>query len=263
MKFTDQINTILDIKNTPKKIICLVPSITELLVDLGLEESIIGITKFCIHPKSLIKNKTIVGGTKNIKIDVITALQPDIIICNKEENTQEIVENCREITTTYVSDIYTIADTLQLIYEFGKIFNCDEKATKTIHNILEKHNDFLKFMDDKKIKNVAYFIWKNPWIVVANNTFVNYLLEENKFENVFKDKERYPEIELQELADFKHLDYIFLSSEPYPFKEKDVLELKEKFNKTKIILVDGEYFSWYGSRLIKAFDYFKKFHENI
>lgn len=263
MKVKDQMNTVLEIKNRPKRIICLVPSITELLVDLGLEDSIVGITKFCVHPDSLIKDKTIVGGTKNIKIAVIKDLQPDIILCNKEENTKEIVEKCRAIATTHVSDIYTIADTLQLIHQYGRIFSCEKKATEIINSIQKKNNDLLEFMKDSRKKKVAYFIWKKPWMVAANNTFINHLLEVNNFINVFKDKERYPEVNLDELSKVDDLDCIFLSSEPFPFKEKHILELQNKFTKTAIVLVDGELFSWYGTRLLVAFDYFKKLHTNI
>ncbi|MGK0329035.1 ABC transporter substrate-binding protein [Polaribacter sp.] len=263
MKLKDQIHTTLEFKNTPKRIICLVPSITELLVDLGLEDSIVGITKFCVHPDTLIKNKTIVGGTKNIKTDVIRNLQPDIILCNKEENTEEIVENCRQITTTHVADIYTIADTLELIHQYGQIFSCQEKAKKITKAILKEKNNFSEFTKAKKEKKVAYFIWKKPWMVAANNTFINHLLGVNNFENVFKNKERYPEISLEKLNEVDDLDFIFLSSEPYPFKEKHILELKNKFKKTTITLVDGELFSWYGTRLLFAFDYFKKLHNSL
>lgn len=263
MKVRDQMNAEIELKSLPKRIICLVPSITELLIDLGLESSIVGITKFCVHPDSLIKNKTIVGGTKNIKTTLIKNLQPDIILCNKEENTKEIVEGCRLIATTHVSEIYTIADTLQLIHQYGHIFSCEKKATEIIKSIQKKNNDFLEFIKDYKERKVAYFIWKEPWMVVANNTFIDYLLGINNFKNVFKNKERYPEINLDKLSRVANLDCIFLSSEPYPFKDKHILELKYKFTNVAIILVDGELFSWYGTRLLVAFDYFKKLHISL
>jgi ABC-type Fe3+-hydroxamate transport system substrate-binding protein len=263
MEFKDQLNTVFELKNTPQRIICLVPSITELLVDLGLQAQIVGITKFCVHPSFLIEEKMVVGGTKNIKIDKIKALQPGIILCNKEENTKEIVENCRKISATHVSDIYTIADTLALIHQYGKIFSCEEKAKDIILKILTKQNDFLNFIENKNVKKVAYFIWRKPWMVAANNTFIDYLLNTNKFENVFKNQERYPEIELKEIHDLDTIDCIFLSSEPYPFKQNHIFELQKQFPSTKIVLVNGEYFSWYGLRLLKAFDYFKQLHNQL
>jgi iron complex transport system substrate-binding protein len=262
MEFKDQLNTTLDIKNSPKRIICLVPSLTELLVDLGLEDYIVGVTKFCVHPSSLLKEKIIIGGTKNIKVDKIKALQPAIILCNKEENTKEIVETCRRITTTHVSDIYTITDTLELIHQYGKLFSCEAKAEHLILEIQQKQTDFIDFTATKSIKKVAYFIWRKPWMVAANSTFINHLLRLNKFENIYNEQERYPEIDLEKLRK-KNLDAIFLSSEPFPFQEKHIIELQKKFKSTKIILVDGEYFSWYGSRLVKSFDYFKMLHSQL
>lgn len=261
MQFKDQLNTVFELQESPKRIICLVPSLTELLVDLGLESLIVGVTKFCVHPNHLKKTKTIVGGTKNIKIDKIRALKPDLILCNKEENTKDIVEKCRKIAVTHVSDIYTITDTLALINQYGKLFSCEEKAAEIILKIEQKKDSFLNFISSKKKIKSIYFIWKNPWMIAANNTFINHLLQLNKFDNAFKNLERYPEIDLT-LKD-NDIDLVLLSSEPYPFKEKDLIELKKDFNKSKIILVDGEFFSWYGTRLIKAFDYFKTIHSQM
>ena len=255
MIFIDQINNVLQLENTPKRIVSLVPSQTELLVDLGLEEDIIGITKFCIHPSKLRKEKVIVGGTKNIDFNKIKALKPDIILCNKEENTKDIVENCKLIAPTHVSDIYTIDDTFELMNLYGEIFKCKSESKKIIESLIEKVTDFKQFIKDKQSRRAAYFIWKNPWMVAGNNTFINHLLKLNNFVNVYSNKERYPEVDILKL---KKLDAILLSSEPFPFKENHIKELEVNFPKTKILLVDGEMFSWYGSRLLKSFDYFKK-----
>lgn len=257
IKIKDQIGNLLEFKRTPTRIISLVPSITELLVDLGLEENIVGITKFCIHPTYLKKSKTIVGGTKTINLEKIKKLKPDIILCNKEENTKEIVKFCEQVTQTYVSDIYTITDTLEVIKHYGNIFSLEKEAKVLIEKINFLLIDFTKFIKLKNKKKVAYFIWKNPWMVAGNNTFINNLLQLNKFKNIFGNNERYPQVEIDKLPE---VDSIFLSSEPYPFKEKHIKELKEKYPKSEILLVDGEMFSWYGSRLLKAFDYFKTLH---
>ncbi|MGB1042648.1 MAG: ABC transporter substrate-binding protein [Tenacibaculum sp.] len=263
MQFKDQIDRVFELTKTPKRIISLVPSQTELLVDLGLEEYIVGVTKFCIHPDYLRKNKTIVGGTKNIKIDVIKALKPDIILCNKEENTKEIVEICEQIAPTHVSDIFTLNDAKELINQYGAILSCHKKAQSIIKELDEKTDDFKSYIKNKEIKSVAYFIWKSPWMVAANNTFINHLLELNNFNNVFKNKQRYPEIDLEGILQEKNTDLILLSSEPYPFKEKHITEINKHVKNAKVILVDGEMFSWYGSRLLKAFSYFKKLHKNL
>ncbi|WP_440069719.1 ABC transporter substrate-binding protein [Tenacibaculum discolor] len=242
-----------------KRIISLVPSQTELLIDLGLEENIIGITKFCTHPEHLVRTKTIVGGTKNIKIDRIKNLQPDIILCNKEENTKEIVEACQQIAFTHVSDIFTLTDSLELISLYGSFFEKQVEAKKMINKLESKIIDFKKFIENKKSRKVAYFIWRNPWMVAASNTFINHLLELNKFENVYANAKRYPEVNIKDILK-KKPELILLSSEPFPFKEKHITEIKEHTSNSTPILVDGEYFSWYGSRLLKAFDYFKELH---
>jgi len=244
------------------RIISLVPSQTELLIDLGLEENIVGVTKFCIHPKHLLKTKTIVGGTKNIKIDRIKNLQPDIILCNKEENTKEIVEACQQIAFTHVSDIFTLTDSLELISLYGSFFEKQVDAKKMINKLESKIIDFKKFIENKKSRKVAYFIWRNPWMVAASNTFINHLLELNKFDNVYANAKRYPEVNIKDILK-KKPELILLSSEPFPFKENHITEIKEHTNNSIPILVDGEYFSWYGSRLLKAFDYFKELHNRI
>ena len=118
-------------------------------------------------------------------------------------------------------------------------------------------------ISDKKTLKVAYFIWKNPWMVAANNTFIDYILNLNNFENVYNSKERYPEIELSKSKLNESVEVVLLSSEPFPFKEKHIEELQVYYLKAKIILVDGELFSWYGSRLAKAFKYFETLRLNL
>lgn len=231
------------------------PSQTELLFDLGLEKSIVGVTKFCVHPSEALKTKTIVGGTKDVKYDRIKALQPDIILCNKEENTKEIVETLSEIAPVHVSDIFDLQDALELIQQYGSIFSVEEKATVLVNEILVARDNFQASVKNKTGKKVAYFIWRKPWMVAGKNTFIDFLLKENKFENVIENK-RYPVITLSDLQKIPDLDFIFLSSEPYPFQQKHIEEIQSELPSVKIILVDGEYFSWYGSRLKYAYTYF-------
>jgi ABC-type Fe3+-hydroxamate transport system substrate-binding protein len=246
------------------RIISLVPSQTELLYDLGLEDNIVGITKFCVHPVHFKATKTIVGGTKTIKFDKIKALQPDIIICNKEENTKEIVEELSAICPVWVTNIYTIEDNLQMISDFGQLFNKRTEAQKWIDKINFAYQDFKQFIEDKPTKKAAYFIWANPYMVAGNNTFINELLQLNRFENIYKEKEgRYPEIDLKKIRLEGDPDYVFLSSEPFPFKDEHAFEIGRFTHHAKTVFVDGEMFSWYGSRLLKAFAYFKVLHTKI
>ncbi len=264
MNFIDQIGTLHTFETTPKRIVSLVPSQTELLYDLGLEDSIIGITKFCIHPYHLKATKTIVGGTKMIKFEKIKALQPDIIICNKEENTKEIVEELSQICPVWVTDIYTIEDNNKMIEDFGLLFNKRTNAKKWIDKINYGFHDYQNFIKDKPKKKVAYFIWANPYMVAGNNTFINEILKLNHFTNIYRDKEsRYPEVELKKIRLEGDPDYVFLSSEPFPFKDEHAFEIGRATHHAKTVFVDGEFFSWYGSRLVKAFDYFKKIHNSI
>ncbi|MFA9187737.1 helical backbone metal receptor [Flavobacterium sp. FBOR7N2.3] len=259
----DDIGTLHTFNKVPQRIISLVPSQTELLVDLGLESKIVGITKFCIHPKELKANKAIVGGTKKVDYNKIKALAPDIVICNKEENTLEIVENLREIVPVWVTDIITIEDNLKMINDFGILFDCVGEANQWNSNLTFALSDFKKFIESKPIRKVAYFIWKNPYMVAGSGNFIDELLQFNRFENVYDNQSRYPEIELEKINENGNLDFVFLSSEPYPFKEKDALEMQDFCGQAKIILVDGEMFSWHGSRLLKALNYFKELHQKL
>lgn len=257
----DQLDRQLLLKQTPKRIISLVPSQTELLCDLGLEDSLVGVTKFCVHPNHIKKEKIIVGGTKQIKLEKIKELQPDIILCNKEENTKAIVEACEEICTVHVSDIKTIDDCLEMIKQYGLLFDCEQKAKELTESIQKELIEFTQFVSNTTKLKVAYFIWRDPWMVAGKNTFINYLLELNNFENVFNSKDRYPEVTLKELSS---VDLVLLSSEPYPFKQVHIDEIQNMLSETvNIKLVDGEMFSWYGSRLLKAFDYFKKLRQSL
>jgi iron complex transport system substrate-binding protein len=262
-QFTDQLGTIHSFENTPKRIISLVPSQTELLYDLGLEESIVGITKFCVHPYHLKATKKIVGGTKKVNYDKIRLLEPDIIICNKEENTKEIVEELQKICPVWVTDIFTLEDNFQMISDFGQLFDRRTEARKWNDKLAFALSDFKNFIIDIPVKKVAYFVWKKPYMVAGSRTFINELLKLNHFENYFASQERYPEIDLEKMNKDESLDLVLLSSEPFPFKTEDGFEIVRNSNSAKAILVDGEMFSWYGSRLIKAFEYFKFLHKSI
>lgn len=234
------------------KVISLVPSITEALFDLGLTENeVIGRTKFCVHPAEKVKNIEIIGGTKNLNTDKIKSLKPDLIIANKEENVKEQVEELMKDFKVIVNNTETIEDNYYLLKNLGLIFNKEEKAQ--IFN-LKIYEIFNQVQLKSKVK-AAYLIWKNPYMTVGSDTFIHHVLSEIGFENVFKNQTRYPEIEI---ADLSEADVIMLSSEPFPFKEKHILELKEIYPDKKIIIVDGEAFSWYGTHIAKCENYFKK-----
>ncbi|KFF26841.1 ABC transporter substrate-binding protein [Chryseobacterium vrystaatense] len=234
------------------KVISLVPSITEALFDLGLTENeIIGRTKFCIHPEDKIKNVPVIGGTKNINIDKIRAMKPDLILANKEENVKEQVEALMEDFKVLLTNVENIEDNYYLLKTLGNLFNKEERAQQfnlKIYDVLEQAK--LSF----PVKT-AYLIWKNPYMTIGSDTFIHKILSEIGFENIFKDKTRYPQIQMEDLAD---ADVIMLSSEPFPFKEKHIEEMKLSYPDKKIMIVDGEAFSWYGTHIAKCENYFKE-----
>lgn len=252
--FTDQLGRSVTVNFPPKRIVSLVPSQTEFLYDLGLDAEIIGQTLFCIHPKNKHKTKTIIGGTKNLKLDIIAQLKPDLIIGNKEENEQKQIEYLMHHYPVWMSDIYTLDDAYYMMKKLGEVVGKPEAANQIVSQIRLNFNDLQLF--DNQNNKAAYFIWRNPYMVAANHTFINHLLQKLNFNNVFANNlERYPQVTNEDLV-IANPDFIFLSSEPYPFKDKHIAELQQLLPKAKILLVDGEMFSWYGSRLLHSASYF-------
>ncbi len=244
-------NRTITVPEKPLRIISLVPSQTELLFDLGLDDTVVGITKFCIHPDSWFRSKTRVGGTKQVHTDRVDTLQPDLIIANKEENMQPQIEALAAKYPVWISDIHTLPQALDMIAKVGELVNRAQKAQELIQQI---SNGFEPLKPAPKPLRVAYFIWYNPWMSVGHDTFIADMLGRCGWTNVFDHLNRYPEITIDTLKE-ANPDVILLSSEPFPFKEKHVAELQAVLPAAKIILVDGEMFSWYGSRLLHAADY--------
>jgi ABC-type Fe3+-hydroxamate transport system substrate-binding protein len=260
---TDQIGVHHFFENVPQRIVSLVPSQTELLFDLGLEQNLVGITKFCVHPYHLTSTKKVVGGTKKVHFEKIKLLYPDIIICNKEENTKEMVAELSKICPVWVTNIIKIEDNFQMINDFGQLFNKRTEARKWHDKMQFALDNFKHFIKDKPKQKVAYFIWKNPYMVAGNDNYINEMLLLNNFENIYGSQGRYPTIELKRMRMDSNPDLVFLSSEPYPFKEEDAFEIGKFTHHAKTIFVDGEMFSWYGSRMFKAIEYFKILHSKI
>ncbi|MDR9418478.1 helical backbone metal receptor [Gracilimonas sp.] len=231
-----------------QKIVCLVPSLTELLFDLGLEGQVIGRTRFCIHPENKVKEVEIVGGTKNPRLEKIIEMQPDIIIANKEENRKEDIEILRKYSKVHVTEIDTIQDALLTIANLGQLLGVEHKA----QNLVEKIDYLLSKKPEAPELFVSYFIWKDPWMTIGKDTYIHDVLDAYNLKNVFRNLIRYPKTTLEELSSLNP-DVILLSSEPYPFKEKHEAEIREVCPASKIELVNGEWFSWYGSRMIEAF----------
>ncbi len=251
-------------KYPPKCIISLVPSQTELLHHLGLEEEVIGITKFCVHPQRWFRNKTKIGGTKNINIQKIASLQPDLIIANKEENVKEQVEKLEKIAPVWVSDVNNFEDALQMIKQISNLAGKKENADLLVQDI---RSAFLKLQATNYKLPTTYLIWNDPYMSIGGDTFINDMLHQCGLQNAFENEERYPIVTAEAIA-ARGTAIILLSSEPFPFKEKHIDALRLQFAKLnyripKILMVDGEMFSWYGSRMLHAAQYFNELIEHI
>ncbi|MNX93553.1 Vitamin B12-binding protein precursor [compost metagenome] len=251
----DMMGQELRLEGIPRRIVSLVPSQTELLYDLGLEEEVVGITKFCIHPEAWFRAKARVGGTKTVHFDRVQALQPDLIIANKEENVQDQVEALRAIAPVWVSDIRSPEDNLEMIRQIGLITGTLPKAEAIIQQL---QSDFATLpLANCLGRKVAYLIWYNPVMAAGNDTFIHEVLSRIGFENVLKDTPRYPELNMEALQQLQP-ELLLLSSEPFPFAEKHIKIFQEHLPETTIMLVDGELFSWYGSRMLHAVTYFNE-----
>lgn len=252
--FTDQLGNTISLDFPPKRIISLVPSQSELLFDLGLNEEVIGITKFCIHPIDKFASRTKVGGTKKLKMDLIRALAPDLIIGNKEENTRSEIELLMNEFPVWMSDISNLEESMTTIEQIGALVDRAPEAAYLNHLIHAGFTDLQSLALRKGIhKSVAYLIWKDPYLVAGQDTFIDDILRKIGLNNVIKHS-RYPEINLSHLHTLNP-ELVFLSSEPYPFKDKHIEEIRLALPNAKVMLVDGEMFSWYGSRLVKAVEY--------
>jgi ABC-type Fe3+-hydroxamate transport system substrate-binding protein len=241
------------LEGVPRRIISLVPSQTELLYDLGLAGNIVGQTVFCVHPKAYFKDATKVGGTKKVKYELIESLKPDLIVCNKEENTEEIVTTLVGICPVWVSDIKNLEDACHMILLLGHVVDRDEEAGRIAQQIRES------FAHQAPLhrRSCIYLIWKDPYMAAGTDTFINDMLRLAGFDNMMPEASRYPDITIEYMRELNP-EVILLSSEPYPFRQKHIDELQDLLPQTRIILADGEFFSWYGSRLVNSQLYFKK-----
>jgi ABC-type Fe3+-hydroxamate transport system substrate-binding protein len=251
---------------TPTRIVSLVPSQTELLHYLGLEKEVVGITKFCVHPGDWFRTKTRIGGTKTVNMKKVQYLKPDLIIANKEENVKQQIEELANDFPVWVSDVNNLEDAYAMIEAVGSLTGKESRAQDLVSEIQNDFGDHqqssLQALDKEDYLRTAYLIWKDPYMTVGGDTFIHDMLCRAGFTNAFSDKKRYPEVSIDDLRAVR-CRFVLLSSEPYPFKQKHIDELHKLLPDAKIVLVDGEMFSWYGSRLVKAASYFKTLHQQI
>jgi len=254
----DQLGRPLSLPTPPQRIISCVPSTTELLFDLGLDQEVIGITKFCVRPDEWHQSKTRVGGTKNLHLDTITELNPDLIICDKEENTQEQVEELMQHHNVWISDTNTLEQGLDLIGRLGQVTGKAAHAEELKECIEAEFKALAESLEGRVSQRAVYLIWKEPIMVAGAGTFIHDMMEQCGLENPFpRGATGYPEISVEMLQE-SNPDLLLLSSEPFPFAEKHLPQFQTLLPKAKVMLVDGEMFSWPGSRMEKAAGYFKE-----
>jgi ABC-type Fe3+-hydroxamate transport system substrate-binding protein len=255
----DMMGRSLKLNGPPKRIISLVPSLTELLYTLRLKEKVVGITKFCVHPEEWFNEKVKVGGTKKVNFKIIKELQPDLIIANKEENSEEDIKLLSQLYPVWLSDINSFDDALHAIEWIGEITDTEKEAQKLIFFIHKSWSNLTPF--DLRKRTCVYLIWNDPIMLAGNKTYINDILSRINFENL-EGENRYPIRSIEELKKLKP-EYLFLSSEPFPFNENHRSSYSEILPESKIVLVDGEMFSWYGSRMRAAADYFGDFLNDL
>ncbi len=251
MESTDQLGNRIRLNKIPKRIVSLVPSQSEFLWNLGLQTELIGITKFCVHPEDMFKSVMRVGGTKNPDLEKIRSLQPDLIIGNKEENEKMLIEQLSREFPVWVSDVNTPEQALDMMQRVSNMLGKETKGNKIIEASKQSLNKSKGLFQGE---SVAYFIWNEPYHFAGSETFIHSVLTHAGFKNVFFDRPRYPALRLEDLGAL-HPDFCFLSSEPFPFNEEQAGRVQEALPKTKVVFVDGENFSWYGSRLIYLHGY--------
>lgn len=249
----DQTGQIFTVHSAPKRIVSLVPSQTELLSYLGLDDETIGITRFCIHPPGWYRSKTRIGGTKDLHLEKIKALRPDLVIANKEENNWEQVEEIRKFCPVWTSDVANLHDALEMIREISLLTDRVEQGIRLTEEIDARLSELFK---EYNTISAAYLIWKDPYMTVGGDTFIHDMMRICGLKNIFAQTHRYPEVTVEEIKE-RSPRVLLLSSEPYPFREEHIHILSAQLPATKVLLADGEMFSWYGSRLLHSVAYFQ------
>ncbi|GIV37190.1 MAG: iron ABC transporter [Cyclobacteriaceae bacterium] len=256
--FTDQMGYEVTFRFPPQRIVSLVPSQTELLSELCLDSRVVGITRFCVRPPEWKKHKTLVGGTKNFRPEIIRSLNPDLVIGNREENHREGIEALKKEFPVWMSDVINLESALDMIRALGNLTGCGNHAQALAAEI----ESGLAAMETLPRLRALYLIWKNPWMGAGSRTFIHQMMCLAGFTNVLENTPRYPPLtddDIRRLAP----EVVLLSSEPYPFREKHIAEIRQLLPEARIILTDGEMFSWYGSRMLYFPDYIRQLKSRL
>jgi ABC-type Fe3+-hydroxamate transport system substrate-binding protein len=248
------------------RIVSLVPSITELVCDLGLAAQLVGRTGFCVHPREVVRRIPKVGGTKDVDLDKLRALRPTHVILNIDENKKEHARSLAEfVPELIVTHPLAPIDNLALYRLIGGIFGREDQAEALCGEFEAAYAALQTAARAFPLDRVLYLIWKNPWMTVSRDTYVSRMLALVKWETVPAECiDRYSKIQLDS-AVLDAADAVLLSSEPYSFREGHVAELRADplLAKKRIALIDGEMTAWYGSRAIEGLGYLRRFRETL
>lgn len=231
------------------RIVSLVPSLTQTLIDFGLGNKIVGVTGFC--PREQL-DASVIGGTKNVKTQKVKDLKPDLILASKEENTLNCVKELEESqAAVWVSDPNSLHESVEMVF--------------LLNQLSQNLFDFKKWFDDFKVDfskvyqsysgTACYLIWKDPYMAAAKNTFIDNWLSSLGFENIFSNQSRYPETSLQEIVS-QSPAFILLPDEPFHFTRQHIAEIQDAVPTAKVILVDGKSFTWQGTTMASAAKHF-------
>ncbi|PIB34150.1 cobalamin-binding protein [Reichenbachiella sp. 5M10] len=250
-QYKDQLDRLVIVPELPQRIVSLVPSLTELLYDLGMGDRVVGLTKFCVHPDAWWRSKTRVGGTKQLKHAVIASLAPDLILANKEENIREDVEALMPHYPVWVSDVHDLSEALEMIRSVGELTESQSRARALADEIEAS----FEALTQTKPQRVLYLIWQEPWMSAGRGTFIDDMLQRSGYVNAVTAT-RYPVMTDEEIVALRP-EIVMLSSEPFPFQEKHLERMQALLPNSRVLLVDGEMYSWYGSRLRLSAAYFE------
>ena len=231
---------------SPKRVVSLVPSITETLFELGAGDVVVAITDFCIFPPNLALPR--VGGTKSPRVEEIRALAPDLVHMNHEENLRRHGEAIEAFAPVFVSEPKSVDDVETLIAQLGEIHDRRERARELVALLREERSSL-----PRREFTFACPIWKNPWMWCGGDTYVSRLVECAGGRNVLGDRVRYPQIALEEVLSLRP-DIVFLPDEPYLFTESDAVSIR---GARVIGPFPGHLFTWHGSRTIAGLRYLR------
>ncbi len=257
---TDARGQTLSLDAPPHRIVSLVPSQTELLAHLGLEGRVAGITRFCERPEGWRSEKTIVGGTKQVDVDTVRDLDPDLVLANHEENTADDVEALDAIAPVFVTEVKTVPEALDMIRTVGTLTDTTDQTSTLVGRIISRFDD----LPDFPPLRAAYLIWREPYMTVGGDTFIHDVMQWGGLDNVYSNQTRYPEVTPETLAE-RDLDVVLCSSEPFPFHKKDTFtaDLRDALPDIPVEVVDGQPFSWYGPRLLDTPAYLTELRERL